>query len=112
MYEDAPPEMYCGDEQSPYYQGDESYYQGETQIPSTSDQNIATGFQQIQERLSLNQSNLVEQIANQGAASQQVLDEQSQRLLKVEESLKAHIANISASCRTKPAEEEVSHDSP
>ncbi|MCP4475171.1 MAG: hypothetical protein GY821_11540, partial [Gammaproteobacteria bacterium] len=26
--------------------------------------------------------------------------------------MKAHIANISASCRTKPAEEEVSHDSP
>ncbi|MCP4476428.1 MAG: hypothetical protein GY821_18080, partial [Gammaproteobacteria bacterium] len=66
MYEDAPPEMYNGDEQPPYYQGDESYYQGESQMPSTSDQNMATGFQQIQECLSLNQSNLVEQIANQG----------------------------------------------
>ncbi|MCP4494611.1 MAG: hypothetical protein GY820_46020, partial [Gammaproteobacteria bacterium] len=40
------------------------------------------------------------------------LDEQSQRLTKVEETLKAHIANISASCSAKPAKEEVYDDSP
>ncbi|MCP4473481.1 MAG: hypothetical protein GY821_02705, partial [Gammaproteobacteria bacterium] len=111
-YEEAPPETYVGEEQPSYYPCEENYYVGEASQPSQSDQNMATGFQQIQERLSLNQTNLVEQIVNQGAASQQVLDEQSQRLTKVEETLKAHIANISASCSAKPAKEEVYDDSP
>ncbi|MCP4489504.1 MAG: hypothetical protein GY820_19645, partial [Gammaproteobacteria bacterium] len=100
------------EEQPSYYPCEENYYVGEASQPSQSDQNMATGFQQIQERLSLNQTNLVEQITNQGAASQQVLDEQSQRLTKVEETLKAHISNISASCSAKPAKEEVYDDSP
>ncbi|MCP4493972.1 MAG: hypothetical protein GY820_42725, partial [Gammaproteobacteria bacterium] len=43
-----------------------------------------------------NQTNITEQIANQGASAQKEREEHSQRLSKLEDNLKAHISRVSA----------------
>ncbi|MCP4487483.1 MAG: hypothetical protein GY820_09235, partial [Gammaproteobacteria bacterium] len=64
--------------------------------PITHDPALATGIQQVREQLSLNQMNITEQIANQGASAQKEREEHSQRLSKLEDNLKAHISRVSA----------------
>ncbi|MCP4493005.1 MAG: hypothetical protein GY820_37750, partial [Gammaproteobacteria bacterium] len=54
------------------------------------------GIQQVREQLSLNQTNITEQIANQSASAQKEREEYSQRLSKLEDNLKAHISRVSA----------------
>ncbi|MCP4488314.1 MAG: hypothetical protein GY820_13485, partial [Gammaproteobacteria bacterium] len=81
---------------APFYPPEDRFYQGEMEAPVEPDLSVATGVQQLQEYMSLNQTKLTEQIANQGAVAQQLIDEQTQRMNKMEESLKAQGAKISA----------------
>ncbi|MCP4474019.1 MAG: hypothetical protein GY821_05530, partial [Gammaproteobacteria bacterium] len=112
-YVEYPAESYDGEEGSfPYYDSNqpdphsaiflfypqiEGGYTPEEQYgPVTQDPALATGLQQVREQLSLNQTNITEQIANQSASAQKEREEYTQRLSKLEDNLKAHISRISA----------------
>ncbi|MCP4459373.1 MAG: hypothetical protein GY816_15330, partial [Cytophagales bacterium] len=73
----------------PFYPQIEGGYTPEEQYgPVAHDPALATGIQQVREQLSLNQTNITEQIANQSASAQKEREEYSQRLSKLEDNLK------------------------
>ncbi|MCP4457293.1 MAG: hypothetical protein GY816_04590, partial [Cytophagales bacterium] len=112
-YIEYPPESYDGEEGNfnyyepnhldphsetfPFYpQIEGGYVLDEQYGPVTQDPSIAMGLQQVREQLSINQTNISEQIANQGVSAQRERNEQNQRLSKLEEKMTAHISRIAA----------------
>ncbi|MCP4494072.1 MAG: hypothetical protein GY820_43235, partial [Gammaproteobacteria bacterium] len=92
---------------APIYPSDDAYYPGEPEMPGEPDQSMTTTLQQIREYMSSNQTKLTEL----GDQAQQVSDKQDQRMTKMEESLNAQGAKISA-MRNLPSDSDESPTDP
>ncbi|MCP4489758.1 MAG: hypothetical protein GY820_20945, partial [Gammaproteobacteria bacterium] len=102
-YEGVYPENEVNDQAHvPFYPSDDACYSGEPEMPVELDQSMATTLQQIREYMSLNQTKLTEL----GDQAQQASDKQNQRMNKMEESLNAQGAKISAMRNLPPDSDE------
>ncbi|MCP4487512.1 MAG: hypothetical protein GY820_09385, partial [Gammaproteobacteria bacterium] len=106
-YEGMYPKNEVDDRAASFYPTDDVYYPREPEAPVEPDPSISTTLQQIREYMSLNQTKLTEL----GDQAQQVSDKQDQRMNKLEESLNAQGAKITA-MRNLPSDSDESPTDP